>query len=170
MAFLSTRDRRFRSTSYLGAIRRGGSTRDRIAALLWTCAAVLLWIGCTNPQAEDRPTIARAFDADRQVLAIIQEADGLAKGGKREAAAEVLEGRGAVAVQRAQGDATALAPKSDWGKARRADLLGLAKDRDRDLKSYAAALRHGDEEAMLGALTQEIETDKKAEALEQALK
>lgn len=71
---------------------------------------------------------------------------------------------------RAEDDATALAPKSDWGKARRTDLLGLAKDRDRDLKSYAAALRKGDEMAMLDALTHEIETDKKAEALEQALK
>ncbi len=177
MPFLFTRVHGFASTSYLGAMRRdqgasgrGGGASRCIAALLWTCVALLLWIGCTNPQTEDRPAIARAFEADRQVLAVIQEADGLAKGGKRVAAAELLEGRGAAAVRRAEDDATALAPKSDWGKARRTDLLGLAKDRDRDLKSYAAALRKGDEMAMLDALTHEIETDKKAEALEQALK
>ncbi len=160
----------FASTSYLGSMWRGSRADRPIAVLLWTSVALFLWIGCTNPQAEDRPAIARAFEGDRQVLALIQEADGLAKAGKRALAAEVLEGRGAAAVSRVDQDAKALAPKSDWGKARRGDLLALAKDRDRDLKAYADALRKGDEVAMLDALTHEIETDKKAEALEQALK
>lgn len=167
MHFPFARVTSFASTSYLGAKWCAGR---RIGALLWTCAAVLLWIGCTNPQTEDRPAIARAFEGDRQVLALLQEADGLAKAGKRVEAAEVLEGRGAAAVRRVEQDAKALAPKSDWGKARRGDLLALSKDRDHDLKTYAAALRKGDETAMLDALTHEIETDKKAEALEQALK
>ncbi len=161
---------RLASTSYLGASRLRHGAIPLIAALLWTCAVVLLGIGCTNPQAEDRTAIARAFDADRQVLAVLQEADGLAKAGKPIAAAEVLEGRGAAAVRRAEDDATALAPKSEWGKARRGDLLGLTKDRGRDLQSYAGALRKDDQALMLEALTREIETDKKAEALEQALK
>ena len=60
--------------------------------------------------------------------------------------------------------ANALAPKTDWGRKRKDELVKLTSDRKGTISRYEDAMSHHDDDAMLASLKEQIEIEKRAAA------
>jgi hypothetical protein len=61
--------------------------------------------------------------------------------------------------------ANALAPKTEWGKTQKAELVKLATDRKVTISRYEEALSKHDDDAMLASLKEQIDIEKRAATL-----
>jgi hypothetical protein len=85
-------------------------------------------------------------------------------------AARLVDDDAIPAADRAIHAAAAAQPESAWGRARRDDLLGAMNERREELPRFAAALRAQDAEAQLASMQKQIEIEKRAMTISQAIK
>ena len=69
------------------------------------------------------------------------------------------------AADEAIGAAKALAPKTDWGKKEKDELVKLVTDRKITISRYEEALAKHDDDAMLVSLKEQIDLEKRAAQL-----
>ena len=98
-------------------------------------------------EATDRELI-RADDALRKLNGA--EADNILKISALPAADEALAA------------ANALAPKTDWGKKEKDELVKLVTDRKATISRYEEALSKHEDDAMLASLKEQIDIEKRA--------
>ena len=65
--------------------------------------------------------------------------------------------------------ANALAPKTPWGKREKDELVKLVTDRKSTVSRYEDALATHDDDAMLASLKEQIDLEKRAATLKQAI-
>ncbi|HEU4405245.1 MAG TPA: hypothetical protein VFS43_08140 [Polyangiaceae bacterium] len=133
--------------------------------------------GCSNGDAPasagdvegDRGRLRDVLRSDVAVSQTLHRADqAMALSQRDEAQRLVLVEAKPVAaenVRRVEG----LAPSTAWGKARRAELDALLRDREKSLDEYAAAMTSGDVQRVLDALEQQRDIERRAVALAQQL-
>lgn len=124
--------------------------------------AALLASGCTDPEQRDRDALEKVIAADELFDRAMKEADDASRAGRDPDAANVLRDRARPAGETALGAAKGAGVETEWGKARKAELVAVIGDRAAELPRYEEALRSGDPEKKLAALQRQIDLQRRA--------
>lgn len=132
-------------------------------------AAALLLSACRGSSRapgpeDDAPLVRTILAAEDEADRAIKEAEAVEVGGDDARAAELLEAKAVPAADAAIRVAEQQAPATAWGRARKEELLGVLRERRAALPDYAKALRSGDKEAKVAAMTQQIEIERRVRA------
>jgi hypothetical protein len=157
-----------------GFVRACGAT----AACALALCAIISW-GLSACSTDDRPALREAIakdeatdreliraddavrklnvDRQRRSPSAIDEADNILKISALPAADDALAA------------CNALAPKSDWGKKQKDELVKLVTDRKATISRYEEALSKHDDDAMLASLKEQIDIEKRAANLKREI-
>lgn len=144
-----------------GAHRPRGFARTRGAATARALALCCGLIGCTDDRPALRDAIAKDEVTDRE---LIRADDALRKLNGAEAD-NILKISALPAADEALAASNALAPKSEWGRKKKDELVKLTADRKGTISRYEEALAKHDDDAMLTSLKEQIDIEKRAAAL-----
>ena len=135
--------------------------RSALAAPLAGCTK-----GATPDQAalraEDRRVLERVIALDVLASRAMRDADAATGEGDAGAAVVIAEGRAKRVIDEALGAADAATPRSDWGRAKRDELLGILHDRKAELPRYVEAVKGGDPERALAAIEAQAAIERRA--------
>jgi len=151
-----------RSHRARGFVRASGVAAARALAL---CGCLIL-IGCSR---DDRPALREALAKDEVTdRELIRADDALRKLNGAEAD-NILKISALPAADEALAAANALAPKTDWGRSRKDELVKLTSDRKGTISRYEDALAKHDDDTMLASLKEQIGIEKRAAALKREI-
>jgi hypothetical protein len=92
------------------------------------------------------------------------------RAGRDGQAADLLRDKARPAGEAALGAAKSAGVDTEWGKARRAELVDVIGERAAELPRYEDALRSGDPEKKLAAMVKQVELQKRALAAAAAVR
>ncbi len=133
--------------------------------MLLTSALVAL--GCSRDATLDQAELTSAIATDEATSRALKQADDLARAGHPIEAADLLKRAASPAAEQGVSAATALAPRTAWGRNKKDALVRLTADRKREIEGYETAIRVGSDEETLTALTKQIDIEQRAAALAQ---
>ena len=117
-------------------------------------------------RAEDRRALGQIIAIDVRVSQAMRDADTAATGatGRADAgsAADIVATRALPAVDEAIRAAEGLTLRTDWGKAKRIELLGILRDRKGEMPKYEEAVKGGDPEKMLATIEAQAAIERRA--------
>jgi hypothetical protein len=142
-----------------------------LATLLVCASCALLGGGCSRQQAapdeatlraEDKRELERVVAIDVRASQAMRDADEATRVGDAGAASLAVTGRAAPAVDEALRTAETTTMKSDWGKAKRDELVAILRDRKAEMPKYDEAVKTGDPEKMLTAIQAQAAIERRA--------
>jgi hypothetical protein len=147
--------------------RRRGLTLLRVALV----ALVALGLAACRPDpvAQDRADLRAALDADDVLDRGLRRADDAERAGHDGEALDILKRTCEPAADRALAAATALTPRSAWGRKEKDALVALEHDRKRELVRYEDALHVGSVQAKVAAMEGQIEVEKRAATISEEI-
>jgi hypothetical protein len=114
-------------------------------------------------RAEDKRELERVVAIDVRASQALRDADDATRVGDAGAATTLITGRAAPAVDEAL---RTLPPpeamKSDWGRGKREELVGILRDRKAEMPKYEDAVKTGDPEKMLTAIQAQAAIERRA--------
>lgn len=113
-------------------------------------------------RAEDKRELERIVAIDVRASQAMRDADDATRVGDAGAAASAVSGRALPAVDEALRTAQAAAMKSEWGKAKRDELVGIFRDRKAEMPKYEEAVKGNDPEKMLAAIQAQAAIERRA--------
>jgi hypothetical protein len=136
--------------------------------------ALLLAAGaaCGPSRAEleaDRGRLRAVLNVDGDVSRALHRADQAMATSQRDEARRLVLGEAKPVASENARRAEGVSASTDWGKARKAELQALARDRASSLDEYAAAMTSGDVQRVLDALERQRDIERRAVALSEAL-
>jgi hypothetical protein len=136
-----------------------------VTALLFVVLAA-----CSKPappdeatlRADDKRELERIVAIDVRASQAMRDADDATRVGDAGAAASAVSGRALPAVEEALRAAEGTAMKSEWGKGKRAELIGIFKDRKAEMPKYEEAVKGNDPEKILAAIQAQAAIERRA--------
>lgn len=113
-------------------------------------------------RADDKRELERIVAIDVRASRAMRDADDASRVGDAGAAAAAVSGRARPAVDEALRAAEASAMKSEWGKGKRAELIGIFEDRKAEMPKYEEAVKGSDPEKMLDAIQAQAAIERRA--------
>jgi hypothetical protein len=121
-------------------------------------------------RAEDKRTLEQVVDLDVRASQAMRDADTATGKGDAGAAADVIGTRARPAVEEALRAAEGATLKSEWGRRKRDELVGILRDRKAEMPKYEEAVKGGDPEKMLAAIEAQAAIERRALATVAAVK
>jgi hypothetical protein len=128
-------------------------------------ASALVALGCDHGSTSDQADLKNAMAADLATSRALKQADDAAHDGRSTEAADLLKRVAAPAADEGVSTASAVTPRTAWGRTEKDALVVLVSDRKREMEAYEHALRAGSDEEKLAALTKQIDIERRASAL-----
>lgn len=113
-------------------------------------------------RADDRADLARIVEVDLAVSRAMKEADDASRRGDVPLAKAAVKDRALPNVQSGLALATGIAPRTEWGRERKAELVRVLEDRAREMPSYEQALASGDLAKTLAAVEAQAAIERRA--------
>jgi hypothetical protein len=139
---------------------------------LWLAASALFLAGaaCTKAsppdeaslRADDKRELERVVAIDVRASQAMRDADEATRVGDAGAASLTVTSRAAPAVEEALRVAQVAAMRSEWGKARRDELLAILRERKAEMARYDEAVTTGDPEKLLSAIQAQAAIERRA--------
>lgn len=114
---------------------------------------------------DDRPALREALAKDEATDRELIRADDAVRKLNGTEADDILKISALPAADEALAAANALAPKTDWGRKEKDELVKLVTDRKLTISRYEEALSKHDDDAMLASLKEQIDIEKRAAGL-----
>jgi hypothetical protein len=137
---------------------RGGLSRVLVAS-------ALVALGCDHGSTLDQADLKNAIAADQATSRALKEADDAAHDGRNAEAADLVKRVASPAGDEGVSKATAIAPRTTWGRTEKDSVVVLVSDRRREMEAYEHALRVGSDEEKLAAVTKQADIERRAAAL-----
>jgi hypothetical protein len=134
----------------------------RRSVRLLVAAAGIVAAACTDPVERDRTALERVVQADEAFDRAMKEADDASRAGRDPQAADLLRDKARPAADAALAAAKGAAVETEWGRARKRELVTLVGDRAAEVPAYEEALRSADPAKKLAALERQIALQKRA--------
>jgi hypothetical protein len=113
-------------------------------------------------RGEDRRALEAIIAIDVRASQAMRDADAATARGDAGAAADIVGTRARPAVEEALRAAEGAPLKTDWGKAKREQLVGILRDRKAEMPKYEEAVKGGDPEKMLAAIEAQAAIERRA--------
>ena len=113
-------------------------------------------------RADDKLTLEQIVAIDVRASMAMRDADTATGNGDAGAAADVVATRARPAVEEALRVAEGAPLKTDWGRTKRDELLGILRDRKAEMPKYEAAVKEGEPERMLAAIEAQAAIERRA--------
>lgn len=113
-------------------------------------------------RAEDKRELERVVAIDVRASQAMRDADDATRVGDAGAASTAITSRALPAVDEALRTAEAATMKSEWGRTKRAELVGILRDRKTEMPKYEEAVKTGDPEKMLAAIQAQAAIERRA--------
>ena len=113
-------------------------------------------------RAEDKRALEQVVALDVRTSQAMREADTATGKGDAGAAADIVSGRAKPAVDEALRAAEATTLRTDWGRSKRDELLGIFRARKAEMPRYEEAVKGGDPEKMLAAIEAQAAIERRA--------
>ena len=141
-------------------------------------ALLVLTAACAKPappdestlRAEDKAALETVIALDVKASQAMREADTHAGKGQADAAADAVAVRARPAVDEALRAAESATVRTEWGRGKRDELLGILRDRKAEMPRYEDAVRDGDPEKMLASIETQAAIERRALATVAAVK
>ena len=113
-------------------------------------------------KAEDKRTLEGVIALDVKTSQAMRDADEATGKGDAGAASVILTTRARGSADEAVTAAESAPLKSEWGKAKRAELVSILKDRQTEMPKYADAVKGDDPQKMLEAIEAQASIERRA--------
>lgn len=113
-------------------------------------------------RAEDKRELEQVVAIDVRASQAMRDADDATRGGDAGGAAVVVASRAVPAVDDALLAAERASVRTEWGKSKRQELIGILRDRKAEMPKYEEAVRTGDPEKMLAAIQAQASIERRA--------
>ncbi len=113
-------------------------------------------------RAEDKRVLEQVVAIDVRASQAMREADTATGKGDADAAVAIASTRARPAVDEALHAAELATLKTDWGRSKRGELLGILRDRKAEMPRYEEAVKGGDPEKMLAAIEAQAAIERRA--------
>jgi hypothetical protein len=113
-------------------------------------------------RADDKRELERVVLIDVRASQAMRDADDATRVGDSGAASVAVTSRALPAVDEALRTAEGTPMKSEWGKARRAELVGILRDRKAEMPKYDDAVKSNDPDKMLTAIQAQAAIERRA--------
>ncbi|MBX3188684.1 MAG: hypothetical protein KF819_16825 [Labilithrix sp.] len=113
-------------------------------------------------RADDRRALERVVGIDVKASRAMREADDAARAGDAGAAASILSTQARPAIDEAIRAAASVEMKTEWGRAKRDEVMGILRDRKAEIPKYEEAVTSGDPEKMLAAIQAQAAIERRA--------
>jgi hypothetical protein len=113
-------------------------------------------------RADDKRELERVVAIDVRASQAMRDADDATRVGDAGAASLAVTTRALPAVDEALRTAESTTMKSEWGKAKRDELVALFRDRKAEMPKYDEAVKSGDPEKMLTAIQAQAAIERRA--------
>lgn len=133
---------------------------------------VLLGVGCAKSEppppdeatlkSEDKRTLEGVIAIDVKTSQAMRDADEATSRGDAGAASGILSSRARPSADEAIAAAEGAPLKTEWGKAKRAELAGIFRDRQIEMPKYADAVKGDDPQKMLEAMEAQAAIERRA--------
>jgi hypothetical protein len=113
-------------------------------------------------RADDKRELERVVALDVRASQAMRDADEATQKGDAGAAAVAVKSRAAPAIDEAIRAAESASLKTEWGRMKRDELLGIFRDRKAELPKYEEAVQSNDPEKMLTAIQAQAGIERRA--------
>jgi hypothetical protein len=113
-------------------------------------------------RADDKRELERVVAIDVRASQAMRDADDATRVGDAGAASLAVTTRALPAVDEALRTAESTTMKSEWGKAKRDELVAIFRDRKAEMPKYDEAVKSGDPEKMLTAIQAQAAIERRA--------
>ena len=113
-------------------------------------------------RAEDKRELERVVFIDVRASQAMRDADEATRVGDSGAASGAITGRALPAVDEALRTAEGATMKSEWGKVKRDELVGIFRDRKAEMPKYDEAVKSNDPDKMLTAIQAQAAIERRA--------
>lgn len=134
-------------------------------------------LACSKPappdpvamKADDKVELSRLVALDVKVSKALKEADDAEKVGDAGAAVSLLDGRATPLADDAIRQVEAAKPKTEWGQAKKTEILSLLKERKGSIVGYREAVESNDPNKLLSQYLIQSELERRAIAVVAAI-
>lgn len=113
-------------------------------------------------RADDKRELGRIVALDVRASQAMRAADDASQKGDAGAALATVTERASPAIAAATQAAEGATMKTDWGRAKKEELLGVLRDRRAEMPKYEDAVRTGDPEKMLASIQAQAAIERRA--------